>query len=373
MIGYNGWDREYLENREHYQKLFDESMLKEYEGNTGTLEKQIADYTGRKYAVSCSSATDALQFTLEAHGIGPGDQVMCSNFSWISTASCISMVGAMPVFCDIDLTTYHMSLDSVKALYTDGVKALIYTHLFGNMSDTTDIENFCKEKGIVFIEDSAQSLGSSFNDRKAGSIGDCSSYSFNGNKVIAGISGGGMFMTDDEGKAEYVRRVRRHGKGQDFEFLGRNSKMYVINADIISHRLQYMEQWQKRRQEIADIYNDILWDTDIVTQAFELMVQKNQENIVNHNYHKYVVRFEDKETRKRVKDEIKKTGIFNPSIHYEKALSDNTMYAMNYIQHRRGNGTNAQHVANTIMTLPCHAWMTDAEAEQIGNVVGMLV
>ena len=148
MISYNGWDREYLENREHYQKLFDESMIKEYEGGTETLEEQIAEYTGRKYAVSCSSATDALQFSLMAHGIGPGDEVMCSNFSWISTSSCISMVGATPVFCDIDLDSYHMSLNSIKALYTDNVKALIYTHLFGNMSDTTEIENFCKEKYV---------------------------------------------------------------------------------------------------------------------------------------------------------------------------------------------------------------------------------
>ena len=362
MISYNGWDREYLENREHYQKLFDESMIKEYEGGTETLEEQIAEYTGRKYAVSCSSATDALQFSLMANNIGPGDQVICSNFSWISTASCISMVGAMPVFCDIDLDSYHMSLDSIKAMYNEGVKALIYTHLFGNMSDTTEIENFCKEKGIVFIEDSAQSLGSSYNGRKAGTIGDCSSYSFNGNKVIGGICGGGMFMTDDEEQARFVRKVRRHGKNKDFELLGRNSKMYIINADIISYRLLFMKKWQKRRQEIAEIYTNSLSHIFNITQLDEK---------VNHNFHKYVIRYDNKDLRMAGKNMMKGTEYFNPSIHYEKALSDNTMYAMNHRQYRKDHTPNAQLAADTVMTLPCHAWMTDDEAQTIANMVSL--
>jgi UDP-2-acetamido-2-deoxy-ribo-hexuluronate aminotransferase len=362
MITYNGWDRHYQQHKTDYHNLFDQSMLKEYEGGTEELEEKIKEHTGRKYAVSCSNATDALQFSLMAHRIGPGDQVMCSNFSWISTASCISMVGAMPVFCDIDLDSYHMSIDSVKALYNKNVKALIYTHLFGNMSDTTEIENFCKENNIVFIEDSAQSLGSSYDGRKAGTIGDCSSYSFNGNKVIAGISGGGMWMTDDEERANFVRKIRRHGKGKDFEMLGRNSKMYVINADIISYRLQYMEEWQKRRQEIAAIYTNSLDHIFNITHV---------DDKVNHNYHKYVIRYESKELRKEAKRMMKDIGYFNPSIHYEKALSDNTMYAMNQIQYRKGNTTNAQLAADTVMTLPCHAWMTDDEAQTIANMVSL--
>jgi len=231
-ISYNGWDREYEENREMYHILFDQAMVKEVEGSTEGLESALSSYTGRSHCVAVANATDALRFSL--WGIGPGDEVLVSDFSWISTSSCISMVGATPVFCDIGLHSYHISLDSIKRMTTNKTKALIYTHLYGSMSNTKEIENWCINNGIRFIEDSAQSLGSSLNGRKAGTIGECSSYSFNGNKVIAGISGGGMFMTDNKEHADYVRRVRRHGKDKDFAELGYNSKMFVTNADIFS-------------------------------------------------------------------------------------------------------------------------------------------
>ena len=119
------------------------------------------------------------------------------------------MTGATPVFCDIDLKTYHMSIDSIKKMYSDKVKAIIYPHLFGNMSDTSTIKEFCKDKNIVFIEDACQSLGSSYNGVVAGSIGDISTLSFNANKVVAGISGGGAIITD--GDTEIFKKLRKHG------------------------------------------------------------------------------------------------------------------------------------------------------------------
>lgn len=361
-MNYNGWDREYLENKEAYYQLFDSMMVKEYEGNTESLEKKIADYTGRKYCVAVSNATDALHFSLLSHGIGVGDQVLVSGFSWISTASCISMVGAMPVFCEIDIMSYHMSIESIKKMYNPAVKALIYTHLFGNMIDTTEIEEFCKENDIVFIEDSAQSLGSSLHGRKAGTIGDCSSYSFNANKVIGGISGGGMFMTDNEEVANTVRKLRRHGKDKDFEILGRNSKMFVPNADIIEFRMNNMEKWQNRRQEIARQYDEVFEDLPIYIQKIP--------NGLNHNYHKYTLRFHNKRTRKAVKEGLKKIGL-NASIHYEKPISMNSMYES--IQYRRDYCNSCTVVSDTIMSLPIHAWLTDEEVDKIANTIAMLV
>ena len=359
MINYNGWDIHYLENKNEYYEVFDKAMVKEVEGNTEQFEKLFADFTGRKYAVAVNSATDALRFSLK--DIGPGDEVLVTNFSWISTSSAISMVGATPVFCDIDLDSYHVSLDSIKRMYSPKVKALIYTHLYGNMTDTTEIENFCKENNIKFIEDSAQALGVSLNGRRAGSIGDCSSYSFNGNKVIAGISGGGVFLTDDEEHAKWVKRVRRHGKDKDFQDLGTNSKMFITNADIIQYRMQFWEQWQKRRQEIAAIYDEMLGD--------DLIVQTVPEGL-NHNYHKYVVRFENKEQRKRVKDKLKEIG-FNPSVHYERPLSSNSLY--NNIHIRSDNSGNAQIASETVMSLPIHAWLKDEEIENLCNMILMIL
>ena len=213
------WDREYLANKEQYLKLFDDIMQKEQDTNVEFLETSLKELTGRKYAIACSNGTDALHFALRSLNIKSGDEVLTSNFSWISTASCISMVGATPVFCEIDLSSYHITLKSIKKMYSSKVKAIVYPHLFGNMSDTKDILDFCKEKNIAFIEDAAQSLGSSLNDTKAGSIGDISTFSFNSNKVVSGISGGGAVLTDDKDKADLIRKLRKHGNN---EILGYN-------------------------------------------------------------------------------------------------------------------------------------------------------
>ena len=327
------------------------------EGNADHLERAIAEYTGRKYCVSMANATDALRFSLK--DIGAGDEVLVTDFSWISTSSCISMVGATPVFCDIDLESYHISLDSIKRMKSDKTKALIYTHLFGNMTDTTEIEQWCDANNIKFIEDSAQSLGSSLNGRKAGTIGYASSYSFNANKVIAGLCGGGMLMTDDEDLAHDAKMLRRHGKDKDFGMLGYNSKMYNTNADIILYRFTKMEQWQKRRQELAQIYCEML-EGDFYVQSTPIGL--------DHNYHKFVIRFQDKAARKATRNALNRFQ--KTSIHYEKTLSSNTLY--NTIDHRKDDCVNAQTASDTILSLPIHAWLRDDEVEDLCNKILMI-
>ena len=165
----HGWDKEYEIFTKEYQELFDKSMRKNQESNIEFLEDNLSNMFGRNVVV-CNSGTDALFFSLLKIGVGKGDEVLTTNFSWISTASVISMAGATPVFCDIDILSYHMSLDSIKKMYSPKVKAIIYPHLFGNMSDTNAIKEFCKEKNIHFIEDACQSLGSSYNNVKAGTL-----------------------------------------------------------------------------------------------------------------------------------------------------------------------------------------------------------
>ena len=353
MTAYDGWDREYQENKQDYLDAFDRFMSQMNYENNEDFERSFAERVGRKHCVSVASATDALHFTLLAHNIGPGDEVLVTDFSWISSSACASMVGATPVFCDIDLDSYHISLDSIKRMYSDKVKAIIYPHLFGNMSDTTEIQQFCKDRNILSIEDAAQSLGSSLHGVQAGSIGDCSVYSFNSNKVIAGINGGGVVLTDNEDIARCVKMIRRHGKDKDFSMLGYNSRMYVLNAEIINLRLRHAERNQERRQQIAQEYNTAFGDLPIVTQQMS--------NGLNHNYHKYVVRFNDKETRKRVKTAL------NASIHYETPLSANTMY--DSLTSRRDACTASKTASNTVLSLPVHAYLTDNEVNDIINVV----
>ena len=349
-----GWDREYLANKEEYLKLFDSVMQKEQEKNVEFLEESITDITGRKFAVAVGNGTDALYFSLISLGIKPGDEVLTTNFSWISTASCISMVGATPVFCDVDLKSYHISLESIKKMYSDKTKAIVYPHLFGSMSDTKEILDFCKEKNIAFIEDACQALGSSLNDIKAGTIGDISTLSFNANKVVAGIAGGGAVLTNDIDKAELFTKLRKHGEK---EILGYNSKMLIFNAEFINFRLKKMEEWITKRQEIAKRYDSVFKDLPIHIQ--------DTSNGLNHNYHKYVIRFENKVLRDVVK------GRLNATIHYDKPLSENSMYKD--IEHRKDDCINCKRISETILSLPIHPYLTDEEVNKITNMVMITV
>ena len=343
------WDREYLANKEQYLKLFDDIMQKEQDTNVEFLETSLKELTGRKYAIACSNGTDALHFALRSLNIKSGDEVLTSNFSWISTASCISMVGATPVFCEIDLSSYHITLKSIKKMYSSKVKAIVYPHLFGNMSDTKDILDFCKEKNIAFIEDAAQSLGSSLNDTKAGSIGDISTFSFNSNKVVSGISGGGAVLTDDKDKADLIRKLRKHGNN---EILGYNSKMLLFNARVIDFRLRKLKEWISKRQDIAKQYDKQLKDyVDI----------QSTSNGLNHNYHKYVVRFQNKRIRDKLKEKL------NAKIHYDKPLSENVMYKN--IDYRKEQTYNSKIVCDTILSLPLDPYMKQEEIEKVINII----
>tara|TARA_B100002019_G_scaffold184778_1_gene159512 strand:- start:2527 stop:3567 length:1041 start_codon:yes stop_codon:yes gene_type:complete len=345
----NGWDREYDISMSEYIELFDKSMRKEQESNIEFLEDNLSKMFGRK-AVVCNSGTDALFFSLLSLKIGKGDEVLTTNFSWISTASVISMTGATPVFCDIDILSYHMSLDSIKKMYSPKVKAIIYPHLFGNMSDTSKIKEFCQEKNIHFIEDACQSIGSSYNNIKAGTIGDLSTLSFNANKVVSGIAGGGAILTD--GDTEIFKRLRKHGEGKH---LGYNSKMLLFNAEVINYRLNKLNDYITKRQLAAKYYDE---------QLVEYVTIQNNTNELNHNYHKYVVRFQNKEVRDRVKAKI-------GQIHYPKPISENEMY--NNIDHRKDDYIVSKIVSDTILSLPISPYITEKEQDRVINTILLLI
>ena len=349
-----GWDREYLANKNEYLKLFDNVMQKENERNVEFLEKRIAKTIGRKFAVAVNSGTDALHFSLIINNIGPGDEVLVTNFSWISSASVVSMVGATPVFCDVDLETNHMSIDSIKRMYSDKVKAIIYPHLFGNISDMQYIQKFCEEKNIKLIEDACQSFGANRDGQHAGTYGDVSTLSFNANKPVAGLAGGGAFLTDNKEEANLVRKLRRHGNN---EVLGYNSKMLAINAEFINFRMDKMHEWQDMRFRVAKRYTNNLKNLPVIIP--------HVDEIVNHCYHKYVIRLENKETRDKLQKRL------NANVHYPNPISENPMYKS--ILNRKDNCLNSQLICDTILTLPIHPYLTNDEIDKTCTSIMMTV
>ena len=349
-----GWDREYLANKNEYLKLFDNVMQKENERNVEFLEKRIAKTIGRKFAVAVNSGTDALHFSLIINNIGPGDEVLVTNFSWISSASVVSMVGATPVFCDVDLETNHISVDSMKRMYSDKVKAIIYPHLFGNISDMQYIQKFCEEKNIKLIEDACQSFGANRDGQHAGTYGDVSTLSFNANKPVAGLAGGGAFLTDNKEEANLVRKLRRHGNN---EVLGYNSKMLAINAEFINFRMDKMHEWQDMRFRIAKRYTNNLKNLPVIIP--------HVDEIVNHCYHRYVIRLENKETRDKLQKRL------NANVHYPNPISENPMYKS--ILNRKDNCLNSQLICDTILTLPIHPYLTNDEIDKTCTSIMMTV
>jgi len=329
-------------------------MQKEQERNIEFLEKNLKELLGRKFAVACSSGTDALMFALISLNLKSDDEVLVTNFSWISSASCVSLAGATPVFCDVDLDTYHMYWESVSEMISDKTKAIVYPHLFGSMSDTRILRDICKDKGIVFIEDAAQALGSSLYGEKAGTIGEIATLSFNANKQVAGIAGGGAVLTDDKEKAVLFRKLRKHG---EHEVLGYNSKMLGMNADFINFRLGKMSEYDAKRLAIAEKYDEAL-------ATCEVVLQKPTE-YENHTYHKYVVRFKNKQIRDAVKEKIPGSGI-----HYPKPICEHPMYQN--ITNRKDFYNNTKKICDTILTLPMHPYLTDEEINSVTNTIMIL-
>lgn len=341
---FTGWEIEYEKNKQEYIELFNNTLNKKQETDISFLEESLCKLTGRKYAVACASGTDALHMALCAIDMefSEEDEILVPSFSWISSASCVSMAGAIPSFCDIDLDSYHMSLDSMDRMYTAGkkyqyasTKAVVYPHLFGSMSDPEPIEDWCRERDLYLIEDACQAIGASYKGRKAGSIGDISTFSFNANKNIAGIAGGGAILTDKEDIASHCRMLRQHGNGK---MLGYNSKMLLLNAAVIDHRLKKIDQWQFYRQQVARLYDNAFKDLPVTIQ--------NDPN-VDHNYHKYVVRFENKETRDKVQKAI------GAAVHYSKPICEEDMY-VHELGHWKDDIPNARLICDTILTLPLH-------------------
>jgi hypothetical protein len=343
-----GWREEYIENRKDYIKIFDECLTEKYEGDTTFLEKHICKKIGVKHSQICMSGTDAITFALQSLNLQSDDEVLVSSFSWISSASPVQHTGAIPVICDIDLDTYHMSLNSIIEMTSKKTKAIIYPHLFGNMSDTTEIIKFCKENNIIFIEDACQAIGASYKGTNAGTIGDVSCLSFNSNKNIAGISGGGSVLSKNIYYTEKAREFSHPMSG------GKNSKMLIPNARIIDYRLRYMEKWQLHRQILADIYNEAFENLPIFIQ--------NDEN-VNHNYHKYVVRFETSEIRNDIHKKLNQNGI-PAAIHYPNIIEE--QLKPGFIT----NGSkNARIASETVLTLPLNHMMKKEDIKKIIKIM----
>ncbi|NUQ80923.1 MAG: DegT/DnrJ/EryC1/StrS family aminotransferase [Bacteroidetes bacterium] len=316
----------------------------------GELECELAGYHGVKHAIGCANGTDALQIAMMALGIGPGDEVVTTAFSFVATTETIAVTGARPVYVDIHPKTFNMDPSKLEAAITARTKAIIPVHLYGQPADMDEILQIAAKYRLPVIEDNAQSIGALYKGKKAGSMGLISTTSFYPAKNLGCFGDGGMIFTNDDRLAEKLRMIANHGSRKRYyhEILGLNSRLDTIQAAVLRVKLKYLDQWATARQQAAETYNRLLSGSGVVTPF--LAPDRT------HVYHQYSI-LADK--RSALQDFLKTKGI-PTAVHYPHALHLQPAFS-NY-GFIAGDFPVAEDAASRILCLPIHTEMT---AEQL--------
>ena len=248
------------------------------------LEKEVAAYCGAKYGVGVASGTDALILSLKALGIKEGDEVITSPFTFFATAEAISLVGAKPVFVDIDPKTYNINPSLIEKKINKATKAIIPVHLYGQCADMDPIMAIAKSHCLKVIEDAAQAIGATYKGKKAGSMGDAGALSFFPSKNLGAFGDGGMVVTNDQALAEKIKVLRVHGSSVRYihSVIGANSRLDNLQAAVLRIKLKYLDKWLEARRRNAEYYNEKLKDLPVTPPYVPAY------NI--HTYHLYTLR-----------------------------------------------------------------------------------
>jgi dTDP-4-amino-4,6-dideoxygalactose transaminase len=251
--------------------------------NVQAFEAEAAKYLGVKHAIGVASGTDALHLALLAEGVGPGDEVITTAFTFIATAEAIRYVGATPVFVDIDPQTFNICPKAVKEAITRKTKAVLPVHLFGQPADMMPIQRMCSRYDLKLIEDCAQSFGANINGQQTGSFGDAAGFSFFPSKNLGAFGDGGMVTTNNDATAAKVRILRNHGSETRYyhDVLGYNSRLDEMQAVILRVKLKRVNEYNRRRRHAAHLYSKLMADLPLITPY--------EDRIGEHVYHQYTV------------------------------------------------------------------------------------
>ena len=323
------------------------------------FENLFAEYIGAKSAVGVNSGTDALELALRSLDIGPGDEVISVSHTALATISAIITVGATPILADICPLTLNIDLGSLKGAISSNTKAIILVHLYGNPGPVSEVLELCKDNDLKLIEDCAQIAGGTYKGRKLGSYGDISAFSFYPTKNLGGFGDGGAVVTSDINLCEKVRKLRQYGWDslRLSDAVGRNSRLDVVQASILSYRLNQLDSENNRRREIAEIYRKELSHLD------ELLYIPNANDLGQGVYHLYVVVLNEGVDRKKLMDYLKNRGI-QTGIHYPVPVHQQQGYK-EHIQFGTGELKNTENAAKRILSLPMHPWLTNKDAHVV--------
>ena len=253
------------------------------------LEKEVADYSGTGFAVGVTSGSDALIISLMVEGIGPGDEVITSPFTFFATVGAIVRVGATPVFADIDPATYNIDPAKIEEKVTKRTRAIIPVHLFGQTADMDPILEIAKKHHLIVIEDACQAIGAEYKGRRAGSMGDYGCFSFFPSKNLGCFGDGGMVSCNDPEKAKLLKIFRNHGQSGTYmhEYVGGNFRLDALQAGILSIKLPHLDSWSEARQRNAAEYEKIFQASGLLDGRVTL--PKKASYPVRHIYNQYCI------------------------------------------------------------------------------------
>jgi dTDP-4-amino-4,6-dideoxygalactose transaminase len=333
------------------------------------LEEKLKSYIGIRHCISCSSGTDALIIPLMAKGIGPGDAVITTSFSYIATAEVIALLGATPIFCDIYPETFNINPNGLDEAYDKAVsegltpKAIISVDLFGLPARYRLIDEFAKSKNLFLLEDGAQGFGGKINERKACTLGDVSSTSFFPAKPLGGYGDGGAIFTNNDELAENMRSIRVHGGGEDKYDnvrLGLNGRLDTLQAAILIEKLAIFDSELIMRNKVAKYFSKNL------NPNFALpYVPDNYFS----SWAQYSVLLKDEEEREKVIEILNYKKI--PSMIYYK-IPLHLQKVFRNLNYKKGDLPNSESIANKIISLPMHPYLKRSDQDLIINTMNYL-
>ena len=324
------------------------------------FEKEIASYIGSKYAIGVNTGTDALFYSLKSLNIGPGDEVITSPFSFSSSADAIVMVGAKPIFVDIEPRTFNIDPFKIEQAINKRTKAIILVHLYGQSVNFNPILKIIRKYRLRIIEDVAQSLGSRYKNRFLGTFGDLGCLSFYPTKNLAAFGDGGAILTNSPKIDKYLRLMRIHGAQKiyyNYPLIGGSSRLHVLQAAILRVKLKYLDWFIGQRRKIADIYYKYL-------QGISLIKLPYQDPVSFHSFNHFTIRIKRKRNelyKFLERNNIPVAIIYPKPIHFFKSY--------NFLGYHRGDFPEAEKAAKEVLSLPTDPKITEKEGKKIAILI----
>ena len=335
------------------------------------LEKELADYVGVKHCITCGNGTDALTMAMMAWGIGKGDAVFVPDFTFFSSGEIVSHAGATPVFVDVDLDTFNISVEAleqaVEKVIAEGKlapKAVVAVDLFGLPADFAGVRKVADKYGLKVLEDGAQGFGGNIAGKRACSFGDISTTSFFPAKPLGCYGDGGAVFTDDDEIADILESIRVHGKGEmkyENVRIGLNSRLDTIQAAILSIKLKAFDQY-----ELVDV-NTV---AEKYTEGLASLKGKVKTPVIPENFYsswaQYTIQLEDRATRDKLQSELKAAGI--PSmVYYPKPMHRQEAFAG--YEYDDADFPNTIKLCDTVLSLPMHPYLGDEDSKIVSDII----